>query len=375
MRKQLSDHRAMLGSTILNLRSRHATSRTTLARAIGASASTLCLHVDQLIAQGYVEETGLEKASVGRPQRVLGLQSKAGWFAGIEFNAQRVQAVCVDFAGKKQASAICTLPEQPDTPTTLRALAEVMGKLIAEQKTPLLGIGVGVPGLVDRKSGKGRYFSFIKQWKNVPVAELLQQHFKTTVTLENNLRVIALAERWFGGGRDLRNYVILGPRSGFGLSIMHDGELMHGAHEVAGEIGLWSWPQPEGDRALHDTLSATAIYRRMARLSPEVPLPQDLRSALEQVADPASAEWKSTALDYARVIRSVQLLVDPEVFFLHGPLTVLGPRFCADIENAVSTLPPQLPDMKIKIVPSALGDDAGALGAASLAMEVWSPAP
>lgn len=365
----------MLGSTILHLRNRRATSRTSLARALGASASTLCLYVDQLIAQGYVQETGLDKAGVGRPQRVLGLCPEAGWFAGIEFNAQRVQAVCVDFAGRQQATESRALPEQPDATTTLRTLVEVLEKLIAGQKSPLLGIGVGVPGLVDRKLGTGRYFSFIRQWKDVPVTELLKQRFKTAVTLENNLRVIALAERWFGGGHDLSDYVILGPRSGFGMSIMHDGALMHGAHEVAGEIGLWSWPQPEGERALHDTLSATAIYRRMARLSPDAPLPGDLRAALEHVADPASAEWKSTVLDYARVIRSVQLLVDPQVFFLHGPLTVLGPRFCTDIENSVTGLAPQLPDMKIRIVPSSLGDDAGALGAASLAMEVWSPAP
>ena len=61
----------MLGSTILHLRNRRATSKTSLAHALKASASTLCLYVDQLIAQGYVQETGLDKAGVGRPQRVL----------------------------------------------------------------------------------------------------------------------------------------------------------------------------------------------------------------------------------------------------------------------------------------------------------------
>jgi predicted NBD/HSP70 family sugar kinase len=365
----------MLGSTILNLRSRQATSRTALARVFGASASTLCLYVDQLIAQGYVQETGLERTRIGRPKRVLGLRPEAGWFAGVEFNAQRVQAVCVDFAGTSQASESWALPEQPDVQTTLRALAGVIGKLVAQQKTPLLGIGVGVPGLVDRKRGTGRYFSFIRQWKDVPVVELLQQHFKTGVTIENNLRVVALAERWFGSGRDLRDYVILGPRSGFGMSIMHDGMLMHGAHEVAGEIGLWSWPLLEGGNALHDTLSATAIYRRMARLAPDAPLPENLRDALLKAADPASEEWRSTVLDYARVIRSVQLLVDPEVFFLHGPLTVLGVDFCSAIEGAVAGLLPQLPDIQVRLVPSSLGDDAGALGAASLAMEAWNPVP
>jgi predicted NBD/HSP70 family sugar kinase len=94
-----------------------------------------------------------------------------------------------------------------------------------------------------------------------------------------------------------------------------------------------------------------------------------------KAADPASEEWRSTVLDYARVIRSVQLLVDPEVFFLHGPLTVLGTDFCGAIESAVAGLLPQLPDFQVRIVPSSLGDDAGALGAASLAMEAWNPVP
>lgn len=375
MRKKPSDQRAMLGATILHLRSRRATSRSALSRVLGASPSTLCLYVDQLIAQGYVQETGLEKASVGRPQRLLGLREEAGWFAGIEFNAQRVQATCVDFAGKAKSTETRLLPEAVDAQTVLKVIAEMLKSLIASQSAPLLGIGVGVPGLVDRNRGVGRYFSFIKHWKDVPIKEILNQHYQTPVTVENNLRVIALAERWFGGGRDLSDYVILGPRSGFGMSIMHNGELLHGAHEVAGEIGLWSWPQPEGDRALHDTLSATAMYRRMARLGPEAPLPADLRSAFQKIGDSNSDEWRSAVLDYARVIRSVQLIVDPEVFFLHGPLTALGAEFCSDIESSVAGLEPKLPDMKIRIVPSTLGDDAGSLGAASLAMEIWDPSP
>jgi predicted NBD/HSP70 family sugar kinase len=374
MRKKPSDHRAMLGATILNLRSGHAISRTTLARLLGASTSTLCIYAEQLIADGYIKETGVEKIRKGRPQRLLALVPEFGWFAGVELNAQRIQLVAIDFAGKVITSRSHPLATDSVAMDVLKAIISELEKLIATQPTPLLGIGVGVPGLVDRKRGVGRYFSFIKQWQEIPIAELLKKRFKTGVTIENNLRGIALAERWFGGGRDLKDYVILGPRSGFGLSIMHNGQLMHGAHEIAGEIGLWSWPQPEGQRALHDTLSATAIYRRMAKLPPEAGLPEDLGAALQAVAQPSSPEWQSTVLDYARVIRTVQLIVDPEIFFLHGPLTALGESFCQDIQTTVETLEPRLPDMPIQIVPSTLGDDAGALGAASLAMEAWDPA-
>lgn len=373
MRKQPADHRAMLGSAILNLRSRHATSRSSLARALGASASTLSLYVEQLMAEGYVRETGLDKANLGRPRRLLDLVPEAGWFAGLEFNAQRVSAVVVDFSGRCLNVENQELPEGADAAQVLRSLVNLVDKLRKAQPTPLLGIGVGVPGLVDRKKGVGRFFSFIRKWEKVPVAELLHQRFKTSITVENNLRVIALAERWFGGGRDIRDYVILGPRSGFGLAIIHDGQLLHGAHDLAGEVGLWLWPHSAGERAMHDQLSAVAIYRRLAGLADDSPLPSDLRQALCDVADPQSAAWKEVVTEFARVLRSVQLIVDPEVFFLHGPLTSLGRSFCDDVEKVAVFALPGMPELRIRIVGSELGEEAGALGAASLAMEEWNP--
>jgi hypothetical protein len=66
-------------------------------------------------------------------------------------------------------------------------------------------------------------------------------------------------------------------------------------------------------------------------------------------------------------------MLDPEKIFLHGPLTSLGQRFCDDVTASADTLRPELPDMKVQLVPSVLNDDAGALGAAGLAMEAWEP--
>jgi hypothetical protein len=67
------------------------------------------------------------------------------------------------------------------------------------------------------------------------------------------------------------------------------------------------------------------------------------------------------------------MIADSGVFILHGPLTMLGNRFCDDIVSAAYEMMPALSTVPLKVVPSSLGDDAGALGAASLAMEAWSP--
>ncbi len=84
--------------------------------------------------------------------------------------------------------------------------------------------------------------------------------------------------------------------------------------------------------------------------------------------------WQEVIADYATVIGSLQLLLDTECFFLHGPLTSLGERFCAGVVGEVRATTPALAEAPVRLVPSALGDDAGALGAASLAMESWVPA-
>lgn len=78
-----------------------AVSRSSLAVALGLAPSTVDWYVDQLIADGYVDESGLEQGPLGRSKRGLATQPGAGWFAGVEFNAERVQAVSVDFAGQR----------------------------------------------------------------------------------------------------------------------------------------------------------------------------------------------------------------------------------------------------------------------------------
>lgn len=372
MRKKPADQRDLQAAAVLHLRSGSATSRSSLARVLGASPSTLGIYVDHLIGMGYASESGLEQGPMGRPRRNLCLRPEAGWFAGVEFNAERAQAVRVDFAGKACAAEVRQLPPHADSATVVKTLAQAVDKLGFGRPEPLLGIGVGVPGLVDAKAGVGLLYSFIKDWKNIPVGQALAQRFKVPVTLENNLRAIALAERWFGGGRSLDNYIVLGPRSGFGMAIVEGGRLLRGAHHAAGEIGRWPWPLDGGRQELHNQLSSPGVYRKLAGMAPDEDVPADLKAALSERAHQAGDEWQEVVTDFARVVGCLHLLLDPEVFFLHGPLTALGPRFCTEVVKAAAGVAPALAASLPKLVPSSLGDDAGALGAASLAMEAWT---
>lgn len=376
MRKHPVFQQETLGAAILQVRSGRATSRTTLARALGISPSTIGLYVDQLIAEKYLDESGLNQGPMGRPRRTLTTRSEAGWFAGVEFNAERVQAVGVDFSGRKATAFVQPLPAEVTAEQVIQAIFSSVAVLARSMKGSLLSVGLGVPGLVDAQEGVGLYYAFIPDWRQVPVVGKISAKLKVPVILQNNLRAIALAERWFGLGHELNDFIILGPRSGFGIAMMQDGKLIEGANHAAGEVGRWPWPLGGGkekSQELHHVLSAPATWRRLAGMGPQAKLPEDLRSGLAEFAELKGNKWETVCADFARVIGCLQLLTDTGVFILHGPLTALGTRFCDDIVHAAGAMMPALGGVPFKIVPSNLGDDAGALGAASLAMEAWAP--
>jgi predicted ArsR family transcriptional regulator len=91
--RSTDDQQQLQARMILEVRSGRATSRRTLAGALKLSPTTAGQYVDDLIAAGLMMETGLEQGPLGRPKRMLSLKGEKGWFVGIEFNAERVQAV------------------------------------------------------------------------------------------------------------------------------------------------------------------------------------------------------------------------------------------------------------------------------------------
>lgn len=377
MRKNPIFQRETLGAAVLQVRSGRATSRTTLAKALGISPSTTGLYVDQLIADHYLNESGLNQGPMGRPRRTLSTHPEAGWFAGVEFNAQRIQVVGVDFSGELKTTVELILPAEVMADQVIKSILACVAKAAAVMQGPLLSVGLGVPGLVDAQAGVGLYYAFIPDWQQVPVVEKIGSKLKVPVILQNNLRAIALAERWFGLGHELNDYVILGPRSGFGIAMVQDGRVIEGANHAAGEVGRWAWPLMDGtggSQELHHALSAPATWRRLAGAGSSAKLPEDLRAGLTELAESAGPEWDAVCNDFARVIGCLQLVIDTAVFILHGPLTVLGERFCHAITERAAVLMPALRGAGLRVVPSTLGDNAGALGAASLAMEAWSPA-
>lgn len=372
MRTFKSTQQDMQARIVREVRSGRAKSRGVLAELLEIAPSTMGIHVDELARRGFLIESGLERGSTGRPKKLLELVSEAGWFAGVEFTGGRLQAARLDFAGKVEKSLQQPIPPQITAAQMIDQIEAILREVQAGAAGPCFGIGVGAPGLVDAAEGLVVYSQFQPDWQQVPLAQELQRRFATRVTVENNLHVITLAERWFGDGRDEDDFVVVRARLGFGIGIVKGGKLLPGAHHATGEVGMLPWPLEGGRQQVHEAFSALSVWRKLSGKRADK-APEDLRVALAALAEARGEAWDAVVTDYARLLGITQLILDARRYFLHGSLAALGTRFCDDIMRRSQELVPALRHSPIQLVPTTLGKDAGALGAASLAMEAWNP--
>lgn len=372
MRTFKSTQTGMQARIVREVRNGRATARAVLADLLEIAPSTMGIHVEDLAKRGFIVESGLERGATGRPKRLLKLVAQAGWFAGVEFTGGRMQAARLDFAGKVEKSLNQPLPLKIPAAQMIDRVEAIVRELHAGATGPCFGIGVGSPGMVDAAEGRVVYSQFQPDWQQVPLAQELRRRFDTRVTVENNLHVITLAERWFGEGRDEDDFIVVRARLGFGIGIVKGGKLLPGAHHATGEVGMLPWPLEGGRKQVHETFSARNVWQKLSGKG-AVEQPEDLRAALTALADTKGEAWDEVVTDYARLLGITQLILDARRYFLHGSLAALGTRFCEDIMKRSQELVPALSHSPIHLSPTTLGKDAGALGAASLAMEAWTP--
>lgn len=210
-------------------------SRADLARALAVSPALMTALTKDLISDGLLVELEHSPSQGGRPARMLGLVSSAGRAIGIKVVADHLAFVEVGIDGAVRRSAI--EPFDAFATTFLADLAGLLRRFIAGgSHEPLLGIGVGVPGSVDRQ-GNGLVDSAQLGWAQVPIGSTLRREFSLPVLVENNVNALAVAERLYGVGRQHENFLVVTIGTGVGAGIVVDGVVLRGNAGGSGEIG------------------------------------------------------------------------------------------------------------------------------------------
>jgi predicted NBD/HSP70 family sugar kinase len=115
-------------------------------------------------------------------------------------------------------------------------LRAIVDSLVAATDGPLLGIGIGTPGLMDPLEGVVRRAVNL-EWQDLPLRSLLQKRYALPVHMANDCQVAALAEYAFGQGRGLDNLAVVKVEHGIGAGMILSGQLYYGDSYGAGEIG------------------------------------------------------------------------------------------------------------------------------------------
>jgi N-acetylglucosamine repressor len=380
---------ALESSLIQQVRLRDNVSRIELARAMEVAPSTVGIYVDRLIRDGFLQEGARARGQAGRPATTLELNPAAGQFVGIDFEARQLSAVAVDFSQEiiRREQRMIRASDNAES-----VVAKIEEAIVAVRvaRRPLLGIGVAVPGAVDDRRGVALHYEFIRNWRNVPLVEMLAGRFHAPIYLENNIRSMALAERWFGRCQGIENFVCVGVRSGIGAGVVIGGQLYRGNDNLAGEIGGWrcgtsaasgaasaTLEQRASVRAILHQLSVVLAAGGISALRSRPGRPPQLEDVLQAASegDPVVCETlRRAAVALGEVLGQLSLLLNPEEIVIAGPLVGLEDAFLNPMRDAVANLTPPLHAQPPQIAASQLGDFGGALGAAAMALHQFTPA-
>ena len=193
--------------------------RATIARSLDVSPGSVTALTAELIADGFLREVegAARETSRGRPPVSLEVVPEALRVVGVKLSDETHTAVLTDLAGNQLASAsLGSTTDKKTAADLLKDTENLMAQLCTAAEIPMdtiSAIGVGISGIVDFESGMVAW-SPLLQNTDVPLGQILADHFKTPVSIDNDANVFTLAELWFGAGRALSNFVVVTVENG-----------------------------------------------------------------------------------------------------------------------------------------------------------------
>ena len=205
-----------------------------------ASVTTLTA---EMLRMGLIEECARAETGDsrrGRPRVDLKLRGAAHVVAGVKFANQSVSVVLSDFEGQILAKLNTSLQQTVFSPTTLAAQIKSAVAATAQSAGLSMGdisaVGVGIAGTVDAPAGTVHWSPSLDQ-RNVPLREVAAAALNLPVFVDNDANLVAMAEQYFGEGRNVTDYLVITIESGVGMGIVLNNELYRGARGCGAEFG------------------------------------------------------------------------------------------------------------------------------------------
>ena len=301
---------------------------------------------------------------------------------GVDLGGTNIKFALVDTTGLIIDKLEVPTQSQKGWEAVLESIYQGVTRILAQTNLSIQeikGVGLGIPGLTNTQTGVVQWSPNLN-WQEIPLGPWLRQRLNIPIVIDNDANMAAFGEFWAGGGKGYPNMVLLTIGTGIGGGVIIDGEILHGSFGGAGEIGH-TVVLPKGPKCscgnqgcLEALTAAPALIRRAEELldsykasslqDVELITAKDIFLAAEQ-GDKLSLEIIDEMTYYLGIgIGNLINILNPGIVLIGGGVSrggalIMNPLRKYALEN---TLP--IPRERVKLEFAALGNDAGAIGAA-----------
>lgn len=348
-------------------------SRVELVEHIGLTSGTVTNLTHEWIERRVLRELEAVPGHVGRRRIRLGFDPDGYRIAGLDIGRSSIEIVVTDLAGSIVRNEARIIESGVGPEAYLRLIRPLLEDICAATENEgrrLLGLGVGVPGPLDEERGGLLDPPNFPGWAGFPLRERLREFVRTEVRLEDDARTSALAERWYGIGKDVHDLVFVKMGIGIGSGVISGGEIVRGINGLCGQVGhITVVPGGQacdcGNRGCWETVgSIPGILRRWGAGGGKTL--DDLKAAARRGEPKAQRCVEDTLAYLETALTNIYNVYDPELVVLGGRLY----PFLADALEAVrsrvrSRLFSSARD-RLRIEPSTFGESQSAVGAAAI---------
>lgn len=377
-------------SSILNtIREQGPISRAEVAQQTSLTPPTVSNIVKELLDSKIVIETEQGTSRGGRKPTMLTINAHNFYIIGLDVGPTNIKTILTDLDAHIITSSQTKIPANIDNEGLLALLKESIQRISdanPDKWESIIGIGVGMHGMVDVHRGISLYAPLL-QLHDIPIKASLEEAFQMVVHVENDARVMALGESWFGNGNGVNAIVCINVGRGIGAGMMIDGQLFHGAHFISGEIGhmtididgpkcscgnygclqaLAAGPEIATRAAKEAAIGKETVLRQMCEGDLEAISGETVYEAAQQ-GDALSREILSETGRYLGIgITNLLHTIDPERIIIGGGVAKSGDYILENIQKTVEQRALTASARETDVCLTKLGDNATAIGAVSL---------
>lgn len=290
-----------------------------------------------------------------------------GQVIGIDLGGTAIKLGRFDGQGECLQTLTVPTPQPADPDAVLEAIVRAIDQLDPDRHSE--AIGIGTPGPTDAAGRIARVAINLPGWRDVPLADWLEAKTGRPTILANDANCAGLGEYWLGAGRSFQDLILLTLGTGVGGAVILNGKLFVGRHGTAAELGLITL-NPSGAECNSGNRGSLEQHLSIGAIRRETGLEPSELGDRAKAGDPqAIAFWQRYGRDLGAGLASLIYILTPEAVIIGGGVSASAeffmPTVWAEIERRV------LPSSRsgLQLLPAALGNQAGMVGAAKLAWQ------